>query len=66
MLDAAREAIAFGAGRTPDDLTHDRVLTLALVKCIEIGEAAAKVSAQTRASTPQIPWSDIIGMRNRF
>jgi uncharacterized protein with HEPN domain len=67
MLDAAREAIAFGAAKTSDDLTHDRVLTLALVKCIEIiGEAAAKVSAQTRASTPQIPWSDIIGMRNRL
>jgi uncharacterized protein with HEPN domain len=67
MLDAAREAVAFGSGRTPEDLTRDRVLTLALVKCIEIiGEAAAKVSAQTRASTPQIPWSDIIGMRNRL
>jgi uncharacterized protein with HEPN domain len=67
MLDAAREALAFGTGRTSDDLTRDRVLTLALVKCIEIiGEAAAKVSTQTRASTPQIPWSDIIGMRNRL
>jgi uncharacterized protein with HEPN domain len=67
MLDTAREAIAFGAGRTPDDLKRDRVLTLALVKCIEIiGEAAAKVGAQTRARTPQIPWSDIIGMRNRL
>jgi uncharacterized protein with HEPN domain len=67
MLDAAREAVAFGAGRTPEDLTRDRILTLALVKCIEIiGEAAAKVSTSTRTSTPQIPWSDIIGMRNRL
>jgi uncharacterized protein with HEPN domain len=46
---------------------RDRVLTLALVKCIEIiGEAAGKVGAQTRASTTQIPWADIIGMRNRL
>ena len=67
MLDAAREAITFGAGRLPNDLARDRVLTLALIKCIEIiGEAAAKVSAETRASTPQIPWSDIIAMRNRL
>jgi uncharacterized protein with HEPN domain len=67
MLDAAREAIAFGASRSSDDLKRDRVLTLALVKCIEIiGEAAAKVSAETRASAPRIPWSDIIGMRNRL
>ena len=66
MLDAAREAIAFGAGRTSDDLARDRVLTLALVKCIEIIGEAAKVSAETRASAPQTPWSDIIGMRNRL
>ena len=67
MLDAAREAIAFGTGRTSDDLARDRVLTLALVKCIEIiGEAAAKVTAETRSSMPRIPWSDIIGMRNRL
>ncbi|MCU1273991.1 MAG: hypothetical protein JWO48_1422 [Bryobacterales bacterium] len=32
MLDAAREAITFRAGRTRDDLKRDRVLTLALTK----------------------------------
>jgi uncharacterized protein with HEPN domain len=67
MLDAAREAITFGAGRTRDDLKRDRVLTLALVKCIEIiGEAAAKVTPETQAKYPEIPWIDIIGMRNRL
>jgi|SRR5579872_3272233 len=67
MLDAAREAITFGAGGSPDDLARDRVLTLALVKCIEIiGEAASQVSTETRTGTPQIPWANIIGMRNRL
>ncbi len=67
MLDAAREAVTFGAGRGPSDLLSDRVLTLALVKCIEIiGEAAAKVSPATRESRPDIPWTDIVGMRNRL
>jgi uncharacterized protein with HEPN domain len=67
MLDAAREAITFGAGRTRDDLKRDRVLTLALVKCTEIiGEAAAKVTPETQAKYPEIPWIDIIGMRNRL
>ena len=33
MLDAAREAISFAAGRTAEDLANDRVLTL------EIGRA---------------------------
>lgn len=36
MLDAAREAVAFATGRSRDDLLRDRVLTLALLKCIEI------------------------------
>jgi uncharacterized protein with HEPN domain len=67
MLDAAREAVQFGAGRRSGDLERDRVLALALVRCIEIiGEAASKVSAETRAVSPEIPWTDIIGMRHRL
>jgi len=31
-----------------------------------IGEAASKVSATGRASQPLIPWTDIVGMRNRL
>lgn len=53
MLDAAREAVEFGAGRNRKDLVHDRVLALALVRCIEIiGEAATRVSPETRANHP--------------
>ena len=67
MLDAAREAVAFSAGRGPDDFRRDRVLTLALVKCIEIiGEAASRVSAETRAAHGGIPWSEAVAMRNRL
>ena len=67
MLDSAREALAFVAGRKQEDLIHDRVLTLALLKCIEIiGEAASKISPEMRAAHSDVPWSDIIGMRNRL
>jgi uncharacterized protein with HEPN domain len=67
MLEAAREAVSFAAGKTPDDLQHDRLLTLALLKSVEIvGEAASKVEAATRAGCPEIPWDDIVGMRNRL
>ena len=46
---------------------RDRVLTLALVKCIEIiGEAASKVGIDTRTSHTEIPWADIVGMRHRL
>ena len=30
-----------------------------------MGEAVKKVSAETRAAHPQIPWKDIAGMRDR-
>jgi uncharacterized protein with HEPN domain len=67
MLDAAREAVTFAAGKTSQDLKFDRVLSLALVKCIEIiGEAATKVTNETRSANPQIPWTDIVGMRHRL
>jgi uncharacterized protein with HEPN domain len=67
MLDAAREAIEYGAGQDRDDLIHNRILALALVRCIEIiGEAAAKVRPETRVEYPEIPWTDVIGMRHRL
>jgi uncharacterized protein with HEPN domain len=38
-----------------------------LVRSIEIiGEAASKVSEETRSVTPNLPWRAIIGMRNRL
>lgn len=40
---------------------------MALTRCIEvIGEAAARVSGELKASHPEVPWADIIGMRNRL
>ena len=67
MVDAAREAASFAAGRTRGDLDADRQLVMALVKEIEIvGEAAARVSEATREHLPDIPWDELIGMRNRL
>ncbi len=67
MLDAAEEALSFTRGITFDDLVKDRKLVLALVKEVEIvGEAAYQVSHQTRQNMPEIPWDDIVGMRNRL
>ncbi len=67
MLDAAREALAFASGKTRSDLDENRALTLAIVKCIEIiGEAAARISTETKAAIPALPWRDIVGMRNRL
>jgi len=67
MLDAAREAVDFASGRNRKVLCNDRILMLAAVRCIEIiGEAGSKVSRELRSEYPQIPWTDIVGIRNRL
>ena len=67
MLDAAQEAMAFARGASREQLEHDRKLTFALVKAVEIiGEAAYQISENTRKRFPEIPWEDIIGMRHRL
>ena len=67
MLDATREAISFAQRRTRRDLDSDRMLTLSLMKAIEIiGEAASKASKDCRERFTEIPWSNIVGMRNRL
>ena len=67
MLDSARDAIEFVCKKTRKDLDKNRILALSLVKSIEIiGEAASKVTDETRKNCPEIPWSIIVAMRNRL
>jgi len=67
MLDHARRAHDAIATRSRADLETDPVLAAALERFIEvIGEAASKVSASTRESAPEIPWHQVVGMRNRL
>ena len=67
MLDHAREAISLVQGKSRSDLDRDRVLNLALVRLLEIvGEAAGRVPKEEHALYPQVPWPQIIGLRNRL
>jgi len=66
MLDYAREAVALIQGKSRAELGDDRVLTLALTRLLEIvGEAAGRVSRDTQAEHPQVPWAEMVGLRNR-
>ncbi|MFZ0889667.1 MAG: DUF86 domain-containing protein [Candidatus Binataceae bacterium] len=67
MLDHAREAVAMVSGKTRGDLDTDRKLNLALVRLLEIvGEAANRTPADERSQYPQIPWGQIVALRNRL
>lgn len=67
MFDSALEAVSFVANKSRKDLEGDRMLTLSLVKSIEIiGEAASRVTAGTQGKLDTIEWANIISMRNRL
>ena len=67
MIEAAEAALAFARGRERADLERDRMFLFALVRAIEIiGEAATKVTPETRAKASAVPWPAIVAMRNRL
>ncbi len=65
MLEAAEKLEAQGAkGR--DLFDQDEIVQLALVHLVQIiGEAASRVSDDLRRRHPEIPWRQVVGMRNR-
>ena len=67
MRDYAREALEMVRGQVRADLDTDRKLNLALVRLLEIlGEAANRVPAGDQGKYPQIPWPQLISLRNRL
>ena len=67
MLDHAKEAVSIAGAKTRADLDKDRLLNLALVRLLEIiGEAANRMPKGERDLYPEIPWSEIVGLRNRL
>lgn len=67
MIDAAEEALSFVSDKSENEFNRNRMLVLSIIKEIEIiGEAASKISEETKLKFNNIPWQDIVGMRNRL
>ncbi len=67
MLDHAKEAVSMARGKSRADLDNDRLLNLALVRLLEIvGEGASRVPKSERDLHSEIPWTEIVGLRNRL
>ena len=66
MLDMARKATDKTAGLTRETYDGDENLRLALTHLVQvIGEAARHISREFRDDHPEIPWTEIIGMRHK-
>jgi uncharacterized protein with HEPN domain len=67
MRNTAIEVIGMVKDTSRNEYDRDRKLRLALAHLIQIiGEAANHLSDAFQISHPEIPWEDIIGMRNRI
>jgi uncharacterized protein with HEPN domain len=67
MLVAARHARDHVSALSPDQFMASKLHQDAVIRELEVlGEAARRVSEQARAGSPEIPWSQIVGLRNRL
>lgn len=67
IIEAIGDIESFTKDMTFETFANDSKTVHAVVRCIEIiGEAAVHLSDQYRTDHPDVPWTDIIGMRNKM
>lgn len=67
ILESITDIKEFTAGLNLETFTKNKKTINAVVRSLEvIGEAANKIPKNLRQTYPQIPWEEIIGMRNRL
>ena len=67
MLEFGERALSYTDGLEQDEFTDDARTYDATLRNIElIGEAATHIPETVRNSNADIPWRDIIGVRNRL
>jgi uncharacterized protein with HEPN domain len=65
ILVAARVAVQYVSGKSLDEFLQDLQCQDAVIRrFILIGEAARRISQETQDQHPQIPWHEMISMRN--
>ena len=66
IVDFVEEIETHLSGKTIKDYQENRLLQLATIKLLEnMGEACKNLSQDFQNKYPEIPWKEIIGMRNK-
>lgn len=67
ILESISDIKEFTDGMTIEGFSNDKKTIKAVLRSLEvIGEAAGKIPSQLIKSYPEIPWQEIIGMRNKL
>ena len=67
MVEAVRQTIEYAAGRNAEDIEGDPPVRALFIRNLEIlGEAASRVTPELREAHPEIPWRDMVDLRNRL
>lgn len=65
--EALKNVLHFSTGKSIEDILNNEMLSYAIIRGFEImGEASGKISKEAREKYPQLPWKDMINMRNRL
>jgi uncharacterized protein with HEPN domain len=67
IKDACESIFKFIEGKNYDDFSKNDMLLSAVIRKLEvIGEASSKTTDEYRNENQEVPWSIMIGMRNRL
>lgn len=67
LIEAAQRACEFGTGLERERYQPGNMAFEAIVRQLEIiGEAAGHVPEDIQSKVPDIPWTNLVGMRNRL
>jgi uncharacterized protein with HEPN domain len=65
ILEAARLAVTYVGEKTKEEFLNDLQCQDAVIRRLEIiGEAARRISEKTKSAYQNLPWYEMVGMRN--
>jgi uncharacterized protein with HEPN domain len=65
ILEAAKLAVSYVGEKSKEDFLKDIQCQDAVIRRFEIiGEASRRISEDTQAASPDLPWGEMVGMRN--
>jgi uncharacterized protein with HEPN domain len=67
ILESIEDIKEFTSGMSYDDFIKDKKTAKAVVRSLEIiGEAAKKIPEPLKEANTDVPWHEIVGMRNKI